>query len=325
MMFLTTDDADFSDGRQGLTKCLRELSSVLYPTLAGGSFALVFNLCVLRNLWFTSLFFCISVAVPIRAQDIQKLSLPLIQDITRADLYIWSPIPHPKGVLVLIPGTNGNGEGLICQAEWQEYARDHHLALIGVSFASPEALLVKNRGYYYASQGSGQLLLNGIQQAFRQDLPILLFGFSAGAMFSSRFVEWQPERVVTWCAYSAGWWDDPIAQSITPPGIVACGGDDNRLGASLIYFKKGRALGRPWLWLELPNTGHSCPPAMSQFARNYFTTILSTRGTTDPNKDGIWVDIDRRTKVPKESEHPTVMAWLPTGELFKEWRKLNTP
>ncbi len=281
--------------------------------------------CRPGNLWFFLFLVIFSVVCPLGAQEVEKISLRPARDMTRADLYVWSAVRRPEAVLVLTPGTNGNGESLVRQDEWQDFAREHNLALVGVSFASPDAILPENRGYYYAAQGSGELLVEGIRKAFRRDVPILLFGFSAGAHFSARFVEWNPERVISWCAYSAGWWDEPAQAKITPPGIVACGEDDGRLGASLVYFKQGRALGRPWLWVELPGIGHSCPPALTRFVRDYFAAILRSHGRLDPRVDGQWVDIDRRKQVSMGSEHPSVMAWLPNANLFESWRKLQTP
>ncbi len=258
------------------------------------------------------------------ADDIEKISSKPPADMQRADLYVWRGVKNPECVLVLTPGTNGNGEGLIRSPAWQQFAKDHRLALMGVSFASELPALHDNRGYYSAKQGSGDVLIHGIRKAFGKDLPIALFGFSAGAHFSSRFVEWKPERVITWCAYSACWWDDPQPSAITPPGIVACGEEDWRFGASLIYFKQGRAIGRPWLWIGMPKTGHSYPRSVEDFAREYFTVILKNRHL-DSQKDGLWVDIDRLNQVQPGSEHPSVTGWLPDRKLYEAWKGLHLP
>lgn len=259
------------------------------------------------------------------ADAIRKFTLKPAANMHRADLYVWNPVAQPAGVLVLIPGTNGNGERMVRDLSWQEFARRHNLALMGVSFASDLARLEQGKGYYFASQGSGGLLLEGIQKAFSRDLPILLFGFSAGAHFTSRFVEWKPERVVTWCAYSAGSWDEPKAARITPPGIVGCGEEDVRLGASLVYFKEGRVLGRPWLWIAVPKTGHSCPPSVVNFVRDYFTCILKGGPKLNPKEHGLWVDIDRLEQIPEGSVHPAVTAWLPDRGLYERWKGIQTP
>ncbi|MCI0693637.1 hypothetical protein L0337_16715, partial [candidate division KSB1 bacterium] len=122
--------------------------------------------------------------------------------------------------------------------------------------------------------------------------------------------------MLAWCAYSAQWWEAPKRNPQNPAGIVACGEEDHRLGASLIYFKQGRAAGKPWLWVCLPRTGHAGSGLLDDFVRNYFSTILSQSPKTPT-----WVDIDRKTFVPASEAqvYPSLTAWLPSGELFELW------
>lgn len=256
------------------------------------------------------------------AYDIQTLVLVPEKNMNRAELHYLQTPPTPKAVLVLCPGVNGSGDRLISSSVWQEFAKAHHLGLVGLSFASPSYAIHDGSGYYYASKGSGQLLLEGIRQIYGDDLPLVLCGFSGGAHFTSRFTEWKPERVLTWCAYSAGWWDMPVKAKITPPGIVACGDEDHRYGASLIYFKQGRAAGKPWLWLSLPKTGHTSSEVLNEFVRNYFSTIL-----TGNFHHAIWVDIDMKTRITKaEAEHqPSLSGWLPSENLLQPWKGIHEP
>lgn len=249
------------------------------------------------------------------ADDIEKVSLPLAPDMYRADLYVWQGVKNPQTVLVLSPGYNGNGEGLIRQSQWQEFARINSLGLVGLSFASDPKLFHENRGYYYASKGSGKVLLNGIRKIYKKDLPLLLYGFSGGAHFTSRFVEWKPERVITWCAYSAAWWDEPQKTESMPLGIVACGDQDTRYGASLMYFKQGRAVGKPWLWVSLSGIGHNQSNALDGFVRKYFSAVLHNE------PDGLWVDVDRRIEITATQAHqiPSVSGWIPTKNILADW------
>lgn len=257
--------------------------------------------------------------------EIEKVSLPLGVEMQRADIYVWNGVKNPKAVLVLSPGCNGNGEGMIQQKDWQEFAKKHRLGLMGLSFASDESLLNNGRGYYFVSQGSGKILLQGIKETFKKDLPIILFGFSGGAHFTSRFAEWKPERVLSWCAYSAAYWDEPKKTEVNPPGLVICGDQDGRYGASLIYFKQGRALGKPWLWISVPGTGHSINGNVEKFVRDYFTVIIETEGKLNASQEGVWVDIDRETEVDVNQEPLSVTAWLPGGNLFEEWSNVHQP
>lgn len=260
-----------------------------------------------------------------RAETPTRFSLEPALGMIRADIYHVETVRNPKAVLVLCPGCNGNGEGLVADPVWQAFARKHNLGLVGLSFASELKDIHNGEGYYYAHNGSGKILLDGISKLFNRDLPVLLYGFSGGAHFTSRFVEWKPERVITWCAYSAGWWDEPKPSGIMPPGIVACGESDERLGASLIYFKQGRAAGKPWLWIGIPNNGHSPNRRVESFVRDYFEVILQNRERLDPIRTGLWVDVDKRSAVEMYviRQFPSITGWLPDAGLLDIWRSLN--
>lgn len=253
---------------------------------------------------------------------VKTLRLAPAEHMTRAELHYVETVPTPRAALILCPGVNGSGEGLVRSAAWRSFAQKEKLGLIGLSFASPIPAIHEGTGYYYVSKGSGEVLLQGIRQIFGRDLPLILYGFSGGAHFTSRFTEWKPDRVLTWCAYSAGWWDEPKSSDVAPPGIVACGDADYRFGASLIYFKQGRAAGKPWLWISLGGVDHVRAPELDEFVKNYFSTILANR-----RNDGLWVDMDMKAQMTKAEadKHPSLSGWLPHEHLLKEWGKIHSP
>lgn len=270
-------------------------------------------------------FWCSFGAVAFAHSDagIQTLKLVPIDHMTRAELHYIETVPDPRAVLILCPGVNGSGEDLIRSAAWQEFAKSEKLGLVGLSFASPLHAIHDGTGYYYASKGSGQLLLDGVRRIYGRDLPLVLWGFSGGAHFTSRFTEWSPSNVLAWCAYSAGWWDHPVPSKTAPPGVVACGDQDaQRYGPSLVYFKQGRSAGKPWLWVSLDGVGHVGSARLESFVRSYFSTILA--GYSD---NGIWVDVDLKTPITKTQaeEQSALSAWLPSQELLDKWRQVHTP
>ena len=186
-----------------------------------------------------------------------KLEFPPTPAIERADLNFRAPISEcssayePKGILILVPGRNGNGRDLIIRDEWTHFADTHHLALCGLSFSSPKDRIEDS--YSNAHSGSGDLLLAGLTQFLGQEkaqtLPLLIYGFSAGARFTASFVDAHPDRVLSWCGYAVGRWEDLRSTGRPfPPGLVACGEwDAGCYHASLIHFQKGRKLGQPWM------------------------------------------------------------------------------
>lgn len=260
------------------------------------------------------------------AAEVATFNLSHAPNMNRTDLYYETTSENPRAVLILSPGVNGSGEGLIRSPAWQEFAQRNHLGLVGLSFSSPEKAIHDGTGYYYASKGSGDKLLEGIRKIYGKDLPLLLYGFSGGAHFTSRFEEWAPSRVIAWCADSAGWWDEPKPSGVSPPGIVACGVNDPRYGASLSYFKQGRAAGKTWLWVSLPKIGHQASPALEEFARKYFEAVLK-RGRSSGLSGGVWVDVDTKNIINASQAFaiPSESGWLPDSSLTKDWSKIHDP
>ncbi len=253
-------------------------------------------------------------------RPLQVLRLPAAGDVLRADLWYAKAPAHPRAVLVLCPGANGNGRSWITQRRWREFAARENLALVGIHFESDSELLSHCQGYYQASKGSGDLLLVGLHQIYGKDLPVLLFGFSGGAHFITRFIAWKPERVLAWAAAGAGVLDVPSSQQVNPPGIMACGESDSRLGGALGFFKQGRAAGKPWLWVEMPKAGHNLTPEFEDFARQYFSFFLRPG-----DADGLWVDIDGTNELSASAAaaEPSLSGWIPSRSLLKPWRQCH--
>lgn len=248
------------------------------------------------------------------------LQMPPSEAMNRADIWYAKPPPNPRGVLVLCPGANGNGLSLIRQRAWREFASREKLVLVGIHFESPGELLSNCQGYYQASKGSGDLLTAGLRKICGRDLPVLLCGFSGGAHFITRFIEWKPERVLAWVAGGAGVLETPTRQKASPPGIMACGENDPRLGGALSFFKQGRAADKPWLWIEMPGAGHNLTPEFEEFSRRYFSTLLQPDST-----QGLWVDIDRTTEISASAAaaEPSLNGWIPDRSLLYPWRQAH--
>lgn len=248
-----------------------------------------------------------------------RYSLVPVPGMTRAELVVVAH-QNPAAVLVLAPGANGDGEALVMDAGWRRFAEEQRLMLVGLSFASEMDTIYDGTGYYYAAKGSGKLLLDAVDRLAGKRLPILLYGFSGGAHFTARFAEWKPGRVAAWCAYSIGWGDDPQPSVAMPTGMVACGEEDGLLGFSLTYFKKGRAIGRPWLWVGIPKNTHTQDSRVVFFAREYFAALLEGTQMSDEGRGG-WVDVEEKAVAGENLSlyHPTSIGWLPDMRLFPKW------
>lgn len=255
----------------------------------------------------------------IENKGIEKFTFPPAVDMDRAEVYAITTIKNPSAVMVLCPGFNWNGGDWVAQRGWREFAVTHNVGLIGLSFASNGALINKRRGYYFASQGSGDLLLDAVCTIYGGDLPLLVYGYSGGAHFASRFVQWTPGRITAWCAYSAAWWDPPGQHENPPPGIVCCGGDDERLKACQEYFAQGRELGNPWLWVTVPGIKHVTSPKMEDFVRQYFLSVMNR------DYDSCWVDVNTKSEVSgaEARQSRSSSGWMPHRRLIETWTEIQ--
>lgn len=254
------------------------------------------------------------------AREVEKVALTPAAHMTRAELWFAPAVRNPQAILVLCPGMNGSGESLARDPEWQAFAKRNNLGLVGLSFASAPEDLYGGLGYTFPEQGSGEVLLQGLRQHYGRELPILLYGFSSGAYFTEKFVQWNPKSVMAWCALGTGRYEDNPLQ--WPPGIVACGEQDRgRYGAALMHFKKGRAAGSNLLWISLPDCGHQWPAELHEFVQTYFEAIL--HGPKSPQ----WVDIDseKDLTVEQASIQPSLSGWIPNRSLVESWKSIHQP
>ena len=238
---------------------------------------------------------------------------------TRSDISYLSFDFEPVGILVLCLGYNSDAKHLLENETWIDFSKKNKLILIALSFASKMEDLKNGNGYYYASKGSGKILLQAIEKAYKRKVPIYIYGFSGGAHFASRFVEWAPNRVGAWCAYSAGWWDSiSYKKDKLPIGIVACGDKDERFDASISYFKNGRMNDRQWTWIALKNTNHALSRKLDDFVKIYFEAIIND------DLDPCWVNnTTAKTKKIINGNKDSNYSYLPSSKLLSEWRNLS--
>lgn len=204
--------------------------------------------------------------------------VPLGRGLTRFDY--WIPSVHsgaPAAVLLLVPGYNGDGMGML-SAEWQAFAERHGVVLLAPSFRTSPQELGRREGYYYPEQGSGRAVERALAE-LRQRTPvrttqIFLFGFSAGAHFAHRFARWKPEMVGAFAAGGAAWWDEPDAALRKVPAFIFCGEEDPRLSACARYFEVGVDLDLPWVWRSYRGIGHALSPGMQRTAQAFLAHYL---------------------------------------------------
>src|SRR6185312_15603294 len=103
----------------------------------------------------------------------------------KADFRFWAPegIAKLDGILVLNPGSNGEGRQEASDPTWRQWAASHRLAIIGTHFTDKQPSIVED--YANVSKGSGQALINAINQFATRShhpelatAPLVLWGMS---------------------------------------------------------------------------------------------------------------------------------------------------
>ena len=254
----------------------------------------------------------------------------------------------PTGVLVLVPGCNGDGGAMLENAAWRARADRTGLALLAPTFrvrldrsrkdaaaddarlAAESAVAPGSGCYYYPAAWSGKALLDALAELNRRTgVPVqrvLLFGISAGAHFTHRFALWQPERVKAFAVVAAGWWDDPGAAAARlrggaalPPGLVMCGEADGRHDATLAFFQSGLAAGAPWLWRSYHRTGHELSPAMVRMASAFLEFYAADRALAPVAGD--WQRYRLAPPADRQSIPEMMRIMLPDATVAEVWQR----
>ena len=229
------------------------------------------------------------------------------------------------GVLVLVPGYNGAGAQML-DARWKAFATKNHLVLLAPTFRAVGNENNEGRGYYYPQQGSGEVMEKALTELKKRTgvktEKVLFFGFSAGAHYAHRFAIWKPQRVKAFVAYSAGWWTEPTPQLKSVPALIMCGEADGRYPATYDFFRKGHALGCPWIWRSYDQTDHTLTPAVRSMAEVFLTYYINQN--TNQVTESWSGDFQTFKKVKLQDKDIISLEYrieLPSTEIASIWEK----
>ena len=201
----------------------------------------------------------------------------------------WHP-PESKalrGVLVLVPGSNGDGRAQAEDPFWQDFARRHDLALVGCRFTDHPHDNMNIETYARASDGSGRALLDAVDRLAKAaahpeaaGVPLLLWGHSAGGQFNYEFACWQPARVAAFVVNKGGYYFTHLAPAATRavPGIFFIGGKDEAFRIQSIQgiFAINHQAGAAWTLTVEPDVGHDVGKSR-ELAVEFFNAVLARR------------------------------------------------
>jgi hypothetical protein len=252
--------------------------------------------------------------------------------------YLADDLQTVRGILVLTPGSNMDGRTAVDEAVWQSLAAKHRLALVACFFSES----LTGVDYDIAFKGSGQLLLDAIDAFADQsrhpemkNLPLVLWGFSAGGEFNYSFTSWKPDRVIAFVvnkvedfqSYS-GEWTPPM---LKVPGIYFFGGKDvdRRIRAVTEGFQRGRARGALLCLLPDKNAGHAIGNSI-QMAIPFLDAVIGQRLTDsgvlkDISPQSGWLGNLSTGEVSPASTYAgkkETASWLPDKASAFKWKEL---
>jgi poly(3-hydroxybutyrate) depolymerase len=254
----------------------------------------------------------------------------------KAEFRFWMPpgAATARAIVVLVPGSNGDGRSMATDAFWQEFATRHSLALVACRFTDKPHEQSFIEHYVNVSQGSGQALVDVIgrfaERSKHPELstaPLYMWGMSAGGQFNYEFVAWKPERVAAFVVNKGGIYYTALAPKAARdvPGLLFVGETDLEFRNHTIagLFAVNRRAGARWALTQEPGIAHAVGRSR-ELGAMLFEEVppLKPLDTTA----GFIGDLKAQTFRPA-AEAGTLnvpTAWLATERLARGWQAVIT-
>ena len=294
------------------------------------------------RLLFGALLVAQPLVMALPAQDVLDDSLPPGANFDKAQFRFWAPGSQAvRGVLVLVPGSNGDGRPMAQDSVWQRFASQQKLAIVACRFTDKPHEQGFIEEYIDVSRGSGDALLDMLGRFAQRsghpevaNAPLLMWGMSAGGQFNYEFVAWKPERVLAFVVNKGGIYYSALVPRAARevPGMLFIGATDLAFRNNTIVglFAVNRRGGALWALAEEPGVAHVVGKSRDM-SMVFFEDVLQARLTSAgmvklEEKSGYLGDLTAKTFAPLGSgrapNHPT--AWLPTERVAREWQAMVT-
>lgn len=267
------------------------------------------------------------------------IAIPSGANYDKAEFRAWLPpdVRTIKAVVVLVPGSNGDGRAQVDDEFWRAFAAKHQAALIGCRFTDKPHEQGFIEHYVNVSQGSGQALLDALGQFGARlnhpemsTAPLLMWGMSAGGEFNYEFVAWKPERVAAFLVNKGGIYYTsltPTKASRDVPGLLFVGEKDldSRTFTVRGLFAVNRRAGALWGLVEEPGLAHVVGSSKELGAMLFEDVLTAPKGSIN-EKSGFVGDIRAFTYQPAAtaSTASTLTSWFPSERLARAWKSVST-
>src|SRR5262245_3148746 len=269
-------------------------------------------------------------------------SVPPGNNYDKAEFRLWLPegVASVRAVVIMTPGSNGDGRPQVEDAGWQAFAVKNKVALVGCRFTDKAHDQGFIEEYVSVSRGSGRALETALgafaERSKHPELataPMLLWGMSAGGQFNYEFVAWKPERVAAFVVNKGGIYYSALLsrEARNVPGMLFVGGKDmdSRISTITGLFAVNRRGGALWALANEPDAAHVVGRSL-ELAKMFFEDVLSAR-VAEPlrpmsERDGFVADLKTKAfqhaGASAPADHST--AWLLTERLARAWQAMET-
>jgi poly(3-hydroxybutyrate) depolymerase len=265
-------------------------------------------------------------------------SVPSGNNYDKAEFRLWLPATTSRlrAILVLVPGSNGDGRPMADDPVWQAFAAKHNLAIVACRFTDKPHEQSFIEHYVNVSQGSGQALLDVLNtyaaKTKRLELtqvPFLMWGMSAGGQFNYEFTAWKPDRVAAFVLNKGGIYYSALVsnEARKVPGILFIGGKDIAFRNDTIrgLFAVNRRAGALWALAEEPGAAHAVGRSRDlslMFFEDVLPLRVSPEGTLralseTPARLGNFAK--KAVDVPAEKPPSEPTAWLLSDRVARAW------
>ena len=250
-------------------------------------------------------------------------------------LHLPDDIQNMKGILVLVPGHNGNGLYLKDDPGWISFAEENNLALVGCYFNGNHY----DKRYYLAGGGAGYALVTALDYFATETglpelntLPIAIRGYSDGAIFAYTFTCNIPQRIACFVSIKGGYFPfmaDEVA--VKTPGMFIYGEldlDERNLESKSVFFNYRKENDAQWILIEQKNIGHE-PGNENDIVRPFLAKVCSLR--INKNSDQLITLENNSGYLGSQSfeeywsysdypNDPDFASWLPDEEFAIIWK-----
>ena len=266
-----------------------------------------------------------------------------------AEFRLWYPddVARLRGVVMLVPGSNGDGRSMTEAATWRELASRHEFALLGLRITDKRHDQMFLEHYVDVSKGSGQAVLDALvvlaERSGHPELataPWVSWGMSAGGQFNYEMALWQPDRTIAFILNKGGVYYTALANEAARqvPGLLFVGETDLAFRNDIIrgIFSVNRRAGALWALVEEPGVGHAVNRSQD-LAIMFFDEVIPLRlpatagangavelSPLDP-ESGYYGSLDTwRFEAVVDADPPRVpVAWLPTERIAAAWQQVR--